>query len=72
MCLANAAWWEVDITTIQNYWQKSSILPNIDTLAIPINPFIPISALIYDTAYLKDPIAYMEQQVNNALDGLVR
>ncbi len=44
----------------------------MDTLAIPINPFIPISALIHDTAYLKDPIAYVKQQVNNALNGLVR
>jgi hypothetical protein len=71
MCLANAAWWEVDTTTIQNCWHKSGILPNIDTTTVTTNPSIPISTLIHNAGYEEGPISHMEQQVNNALDGLV-
>jgi hypothetical protein len=71
MRLANAAWWEVDTTTIWNCWHKSGILPNIDTTTVTTNSSIPISTLIHNAGYEKGPISHVEQQVNNTLDGLV-
>ena len=52
MRLANAAWHEVDTTTIRNCWRKAGILPGPDstsTLALlpsPLCPSIPISSLV--------------------------
>lgn len=73
MRLADAAWWEVDTTTIRNCWRKSGILPNMDTAAITTNPTIPISALIHNAICEEDTdvIPHVEQQVNDALDELV-
>ena len=69
MRLANAAWQEVDTTTVRNCWHKSGILPDMDTATDTIHPSVPISALVHDTT--QDPIARAEQQVNDALDVLV-
>lgn len=46
MRLANQAWNEVNATTIQNCWQKAGILPDMDP-SPPIQPSVPISALIH-------------------------
>lgn len=73
MRLANAAWQEVDTTTIRNCWHKSGILPDImDTATDTIHPSMPIAALIHDASATQDPIACAEQQVNDALDVLVK
>lgn len=71
MRLADAAWREVDTTTIRNCWHKSGILPNVNPTSDTIHPSVPISALIHDAITTQDPISRAEQQVNDALDMLV-
>ena len=71
MRLADAAWQEVDTTTIRNCWQKAGILPDI-TDAPPVNPSVPISTLLHDPSPQLDPVVQAEKQVEHALDGLVR
>ena len=44
MCIADAAWCEVDTMTIRNCWQKTGILPEVLNHAAEIpTPIVPIS-----------------------------
>jgi len=45
MCLADAAWHEVDMSTIWHCWQKADILPAMQILP-PVQHTITISMLI--------------------------
>jgi hypothetical protein len=59
-------------TTIQNCWHKAGILPEAEAFSSHISePTIPISALLHDSDIQTDPIAYVERQVELALDKLV-
>ena len=69
MRLADAAWKEVDITTIQNCWQKAGILLEFSPIP-PMQPSLPISALIHDPTLHEDPLTHAEKLVVDALDNL--
>jgi hypothetical protein len=72
MRMAKSAWQSVDTTTIQNCWHKAGILPEAEAFSSHISePTIPISALLHDSDIQTDPIAYVERQVELALDKLV-
>ena len=68
MRLADAAWREVDVTTIRNCWKKASILPSSSRTPVP-NPSIPISSLL-NVDNIENPVAPAEKQLNHALDEL--
>ena len=71
MRLADSAWSEVDMTTIQNCWCKAGILPNaVANLSPPIHPTLPISVLVHNTEAPNDPISDAEKLVTTALDDL--
>ena len=74
MRLADAAWHEVDATTIKHCWHKAGILPDTGTDAFTLAqpPAIPISSLLNtnNTCDQGDPIANAEQHVESALDEL--
>ena len=61
MRLAEAAWQDVDTTTIQNCWRKSGILPKMDTSTATSQPSIPVSALVHNAACQEDPVSHAEQ-----------
>ena len=72
MRIAEAAWREVNTTTIRNCWHKAGILPEMDSASHTIQPSIPISSLLHDPATSEaDPVAQAEKQVEAALDDLV-
>lgn len=71
MRLADAAWDEVDVTTIRHCWIKAGILPTTELDNSPIWPRILILSLINDTSVSPDPIQQAEIQVEKALDVLV-
>ncbi|THU93740.1 DDE-domain-containing protein [Dendrothele bispora CBS 962.96] len=71
MRLADAAWKEVDTSTIQHCWKKTGILP--DSVFVPDvsqNIALPISSLIDSGSSSQDPILRAEQQVTAALNEL--
>ncbi|TFK91129.1 DDE-domain-containing protein [Polyporus arcularius HHB13444] len=68
MRLAEAAWREVDATTIRHCWRKAGILPIFPDTPVPM-PTIPISSLLRTDA--PDPVAEAESSVERALDELV-
>ena len=69
MRIADAAWRNVDTTTIRNCWRKAGILPDMDSASI--QPSIPISSLLHDPSSETDPVSHAEKQVEAALDDLV-
>ena len=78
MRLAEAAWEEVDSTTIQHCWRKANILPDVDSTFT--NPTIPVSSLLeadsasparHQEDHPFNPVANAENEVENALDELV-
>ena len=84
MRLANAAWDEVDTTTIRRCWRKAGILPHLESSASKPLVSVPISSLV-NTASSKpsvsipvsslvnneeNPVADAEKLVNDALDRL--
>ncbi|KAF8225681.1 DDE-domain-containing protein, partial [Tricholoma matsutake] len=76
MCLADAAWREVDTTTIRHCWQKADILPPTQTP--PVQPMIAISMLINSNTVCdlpvssdENPIKIVEKRVESALYELV-
>lgn len=69
MRLADAAWHEVDATTVRNCWRKAGILKTTPP-STAAQPSIPISSLIHN-AHQEDPILNAEKQVEAALDNLV-
>ena len=70
MRIADAAWRDVDSTTIRNCWHKAQILPEVHPS--PLTPLtIPISTLVHDSTSQMDPITHVEKQVEFALDDLV-
>jgi hypothetical protein len=72
MRMAESAWQSVDTTSICNCWDKAGILPEAEAFSSHISePSIPISALLQDSDTQMDPIAYVERQVELALDELV-
>ena len=74
MRIAEAAWHDVDTTTICNCWQKAGILPDAAPPPSHTNhPSIPISTLLHDTSKSShlDPITQVEKQVEAVLDDLV-
>jgi hypothetical protein len=71
MRLAEAAWSNVDTTTIRNCWEKAGILPPIDMPPGPATPSVPISFLIHDTSHLEDPVLNAEKEVEAALSDLM-
>ena len=71
MRLANAAWQEVDATTIRNCWHKAGILPDAlfsSSSSLPLT--IPISSLICGQNTVQDPVSEAERELSNALDDL--
>lgn len=67
--MAESAWHNVDLTSVQNYWQKAGILPKNPASSSPaITPSIPISSLLSDSQV--DPLAHAEKQVEYVLDDL--
>jgi hypothetical protein len=79
MRLANAAWDEVDATTIQHCWHKAGILPDLKSSSS--KPSIPISSLINATSkpsvsipissLVENPVACAEELlVKDVLDRL--
>ena len=70
MRMADAAWNDVDTTTIRNCWCKAGILPDMDPTPMTV-PSIPISSLLHDSPVQTDPVAHVERQVEDALDELV-
>ena len=75
MRLANAAWQEVDTTSIRNCWQKAGILPKRNPSSPATNPSIPVSSLLFDepstSQMASDPVSQAEKEVQLALDDLV-
>ncbi|KAG9311620.1 hypothetical protein JVU11DRAFT_7839 [Chiua virens] len=71
MWLTQAAWNNVDTTTIQNCWQKAHILPGTISSS-PIQPTLLISSLIHPTGAMNnsDHIAHAKMLVKKALDDL--
>lgn len=72
MRLANAAWQEVDTTTIRNCWQKTRILPKVDHAAEShsvTTPSVPISSLL-NSQSSDDALAHVEKEVLSSLDQL--
>ena len=74
MRIAEAAWRDVDSTTIQNCWHKARILP--ETCQPSHTPHtapltIPIATLVHDATSQMDPITHVEKQVEFALNDLV-
>ncbi|KAJ3710522.1 DDE superfamily endonuclease-domain-containing protein [Lentinula raphanica] len=70
MRLAEKAWKEVEASTIAHCWRKTGILPTSEST----NPSsgavsVPIASLVHETSH--DPIQIAEQEVEDALDGLV-
>ena len=75
MRLADAAWREVDMTTIRNCWHKAGILPDASGIltinqAISSRISIPISTLIDSPIANFNPILLAEEAVNKTLDKL--
>jgi len=69
MHLADAAWCEVDTTTIQNCWQKTGILPEVlDHVAETPNPTVPISSLL--NSQLSNALTHAEKDFLSSLDQL--
>ena len=68
--MADAAWNDVDMTTIQNCWRKAGILPDMDPTPTTVSS-IPISSLLHDLLVQTDPVAHVERQVKDTLDELV-
>lgn len=77
MRLADAAWREVDASTIRHCWRKAGILPSFEDVPIP-PPTISIASLLnaaaseLNPANEQDPVKAAEVSVEEALDGLVR
>jgi len=70
MQIADAAWCDVDTTTIHNCWRKAGILPEMDST--PSQPSIPITSLLNDPSESQtNPVAHVEGQVEAALNDLV-
>ena len=69
MQMAEAAWHDVDTTTIRNCWRKAGILPEINPALPQAQPSIPIISLL--SAQTDDLIVQVEKQVEVALDDLV-
>ncbi|CDO68935.1 hypothetical protein BN946_scf185000.g78 [Trametes cinnabarina] len=70
MRLADAAWREVDTTTIRHCWRRAGILPESPP-AIP-SPAIPVTSLLNQPEDDRDPVHEAEAAVAKALDSLVR
>jgi hypothetical protein len=70
MRLADAAWHEVDTTTIRNCWWKTGILPAevLVHTAETSAPTVPISSLL--NSKLSDALAHAENNVSSSLDQL--
>lgn len=68
MRLADAAWREVDTTTVRNCWRKAGILPELNS-TLP-QPAVPITSLV-NVLFETNPVAFAEQAVEAALDDLV-
>jgi hypothetical protein len=72
MRIADAAWHNVDTTTIRNCWHRAGILPNKNpSLSHVPQPTISISALLHNSSSQMDPIRHAENQVEAMLDDLV-
>ncbi|KAI6115882.1 hypothetical protein F5141DRAFT_1062078 [Pisolithus sp. B1] len=70
MWLASSAWNEVNTTSIQNCWQKASILPTTSSPLSPISPSLPISSLIHAPETHTNLTLQAEALVGSALDDL--
>jgi hypothetical protein len=69
MRLADAAWREVDTTTIWNCWQETGILPEVLNHAAEIStPTVPISSLL--NSQLNVALSHVEKGVSSSLDQL--
>lgn len=71
MRIAEAAWHNVDSTTIQNCWHKAGILPETCQSSHTPPLTIPIATLLQNATSQMDPISHVEKQVEFALDDLV-
>src|SRR5882724_12565694 len=69
MQLADAAWNEVDATTIKNCWRKAGILPSMESPAAAQPTVSILSLLNTDSAHGQgDSIADVEKHIEGALD----
>ena len=71
MCIADAAWHDVNTMIICNCWHKAGILPNIDSTMS--QPLIPITLLINNPSSKSQTnlVAHAKKQVEAALNDLV-
>ena len=84
MRLANAAWEEVDATTIRHCWRKAGILPDLKSSSSKPSVSVPVSSLVNGTTSKssvsipvsslinndENPVADAEKLVKDALDEL--
>ncbi|RPD58656.1 DDE-domain-containing protein [Lentinus tigrinus ALCF2SS1-6] len=71
MRLADAAWREVDVTTIRHCWRRAGILPVFAPGPPLPTPTIPVASLLHSPE-VEDPISRAESTVTRALDELVK
>ena len=77
MRLADAAWREVDMTTIRHCWRKAGILPMTTATPASYCPTIPISSLLNAIGHTNeaqadsDPVARAEKEAQTAVDDLI-
>jgi hypothetical protein len=73
MRLADAAWREVDTTTIRNCWRKTGIVPEVPSHAVETTPTVPISSLLNGLNSKPsggDALVHAEKGVSSSLDQL--
>lgn len=71
MHLSSSAWNAVDMTTIQNCWDKARILPDFTCLPTTTSPIsVLVSMLINTPTHICDPIAQAEEAVKSTLNKL--
>ena len=70
MRLADAAWREVDTTTIRNCWRKAGILPDaaLDELAVTSTPSVPVPSLLNPEPL--ESIDHTEKDITDSLNQL--
>ncbi len=71
MHLADAAWREVDVTTIHHCWRKAGILPEFAPGPSLPAPTIPVASLLHNIT-TENPVSQAESAVTWALDDLVK
>lgn len=72
MHLADAAWWEVNITTIQHCWQYAGILPEFAPGPSLPPPTIPIASLIHSSNVTDLGVVQAESAIDYAFSNFIK